>query len=32
MTTEDILGITVIILALFFFGERVFEYVKEQLK
>ncbi|ENX58640.1 hypothetical protein F885_03008 [Acinetobacter higginsii] len=32
MTTQDILGITVLILALFFFGERVFNYVKEMLK
>lgn len=32
MTTGDILGLTVLVLALFFFGQIVFEHVKEMLK
>ncbi|ENX33381.1 hypothetical protein F889_02924 [Acinetobacter colistiniresistens] len=32
MTTQDILGLTVVILAIFFCFDSVFEYVKEKLK
>lgn len=32
ITTQDILGITVLILALFFFTGAIFDYVRDKLK